>query len=202
MAAQFEMKRTSCDSWSSSLDNECQSWCYEAVDKRPSIFNTRINSRTGLTDITRTRQSKTPAVILASCSIRGSRNGVVVLSVKPNSPAQEAGLQRGDVILALNGRDVRAFADAISVIRSMRPGDELQIAIDRGRNQQQLAAVLGAQPDVRTATRQTDIDVDPQIAPAGVDVDVNRRDNSGRLLDRDRNNDGIETGGLLPRERN
>ena len=60
------------------------------------------------------------------------RNAVVVLSVKPNSPAQEAGLQRGDVILALNGRDVRAFADAISVIRSMRPGDELQIAIDRG----------------------------------------------------------------------
>jgi membrane-associated protease RseP (regulator of RpoE activity) len=137
-----------------------------------------------------------------------ARDAAVVLRVNPGSPAEEAGLQAGDLMLALNGQEVRSYPQAISVIRSMQPGQELEIIVDRARSEQQIVAVLDAQPAVRTATRPSDdVIIDRQTVPAGVDVEINRENSNRatgnrRLLDRSRSEDGFGNRRLLPGRRN
>jgi membrane-associated protease RseP (regulator of RpoE activity) len=130
------------------------------------------------------------------------RDAAVVLSVNAGSPAESAGLQAGDTILAMNGQEVRSYPEVISMIRRMRPGQEVDIVLARGQSEMQVFAVLDAQANVRTATRPGHVHVYEPV-PAdqriGVDVDVNQGRDSTRLLDRDRNNDGIRDGRLLPR---
>ena len=110
------------------------------------------------------------------------RDAVIVRSVAPGSPAEEAGLQRGDMIVALNGEQVMAYPDAISVIRSMQPGERLDILLKRGRSERQTEAVLAGQPrgPVRTATRDSEIygeqrQVAPVLQPEGPRIIIDRR---------------------------
>ncbi len=131
-------------------------------------------------------------------------DAAMVLSVNPGSPAETAGMRQGDMILAMNGQEIRSYPEVISMIRAMRPGQEVDIVIRRGQSDTQVFAVLGAQANVRTATRPSDVHVEhhtvPADQPAGVQIELNRRGNSnGRILDRDRNRDGNPDRPLLPR---
>jgi carboxyl-terminal processing protease len=69
--------------------------------------------------------------------LRGATTGaggdVEVGSVQPGSPAQVAGLQTGDVLLAVNGRDVTA-ADVAAVAGLLRGAEDstVEVAVRRG----------------------------------------------------------------------
>jgi S1-C subfamily serine protease len=139
-----------------------------------------------------------------------ARDAAVVLSVNPGSPAQEAGIQSGDIIVALNGQEMRSYMDVIAAVREMRPGEELQLIVERARAEREMLAVLDAKPNVRTAGRP-DVRVEREttiVQPrTGVDApyddryrDDDRYREDDRLLDRDRNYDGNRR--LLPRLRN
>ena len=134
------------------------------------------------------------------------RDAAVVQSVNPGSPAQEAGLQSGDILLALNGQEIRSYTDAISMIRGMRPGDELEIIVERARGERQIVAMLDAAPNVRTAGRQ-DVQIERRTQSDG-DYryeDGRYEDNryqDDRLRDRDRNYDDSRDRTRLPRLRN
>lgn len=70
------------------------------------------------------------------------RNGAVISAVVPGSPAEEAGLQSGDEIVAINGRQVESPREVIRIVESMQPGDRIDIEFAR-RMEQQTQAVLG-----------------------------------------------------------
>ncbi len=53
-----------------------------------------------------------------------ARDGVVVTEVEPGSPAEEANLRAGDLILGLNQEPVRSVADFNRLTRSLK-GDVL-----------------------------------------------------------------------------
>jgi hypothetical protein len=133
------------------------------------------------------------------------RDAVVVRSVNPGSPAQEAGIQSGDIIVAMNGQEVRSYPEAIAMVRQMRPGDELPIVIERARGENEVVAILDQRPNVRTAARPESQQYGRQgivtDESAQVEVQVEDRDQNGGLLNRNRNSDGSRRG-LLPRSRN
>jgi regulator of sigma E protease len=54
--------------------------------------------------------------------------------VLQGSPAMAAGLQKGDKILAINGRPVNAWGDMVSAIQGSG-GQPLQVTLERGRRQ-------------------------------------------------------------------
>src|SRR5438874_7771468 len=58
--------------------------------------------------------------------------GVVVTSVKPGSPAEEAGLQRGDVITQVNRSPVRRVADYNREVGKTGKGKSLLLLVKRG----------------------------------------------------------------------
>ena len=64
----------------------------------------------------------------------GPDRGVVVASVRPGSPAQEATIQKGDIILEVNRQPVKSVEDMKA--RIAKPGDNGRtlLLIQRGRN--------------------------------------------------------------------
>ncbi|MBC7164420.1 MAG: DegQ family serine endoprotease [Roseovarius sp.] len=54
--------------------------------------------------------------------------GAVIISVEPGTPADDAGLAAGDVVVAVNGETVEGSADLRRKIGLRRPGDKVEIA--------------------------------------------------------------------------
>ena len=62
--------------------------------------------------------------------------GVVVLSVEPDSPAIEAGIERGDIVLRVGSTPIKALEDYGRVVRAAKAGEMLRMLISRdGKNQ-------------------------------------------------------------------
>ncbi len=69
--------------------------------------------------------------------------GAFVQSLVPDSAADEAGLEPGDVITAVNGQATPDSASVGAVIRELRPGDEVAITVVRAGEEQEITATLG-----------------------------------------------------------
>ena len=79
------------------------------------------------------------AVSLDSSS---SRAYVIVTAVSENSPAAEAGIQPGDIILSIDDQEVTSAASLKSYIRSCSVGDSVQLVLLRGNNTVTVTATL------------------------------------------------------------
>ncbi len=58
--------------------------------------------------------------------------GVVILRVRPGGTADKLGLERGDVVLALNDRPVSNRRDIRGVMSTVAPGDQAEVLTRRG----------------------------------------------------------------------
>ena len=72
--------------------------------------------------------------------------GAIVVSVEPNSAAQKAGLQSGDIILAYNGHDVVQGADLPPMVAMTKPGTSVPITIMRDGKEKTIDATIGTMP--------------------------------------------------------
>ena len=70
--------------------------------------------------------------------------GTRVEQVSPGGPAEAAGLQDGDIIVEFDGKAVADSTQLIVDIRSMKPGDEVSITVQRGGSNQDLTITLGS----------------------------------------------------------
>src|ERR671915_885911 len=59
------------------------------------------------------------------------RQGAVIVNVLPDTPAQKAGLQAGDVIVSVNGRPVRNASTLRNAIGLMQVGDRVSLEVVR-----------------------------------------------------------------------
>jgi serine protease DegQ len=73
-------------------------------------------------------------------------DGVVVLSVVDGGPAEEAGLQPGDVLVRLDEETLRSPEDLLGVLRQHDPGDEVTIEFLRGNESETTEATLADRP--------------------------------------------------------
>ncbi|GAA1904439.1 hypothetical protein GCM10009716_12930 [Streptomyces sodiiphilus] len=63
--------------------------------------------------------------------------------VVPGGPGDEAGIEDGDIITAVNGERVRSGEELIVRIRSHRPGEELRLTVERDGEPRTLTVTLG-----------------------------------------------------------
>ena len=59
-------------------------------------------------------------------------NGVLLGGVRPGSPAEKAGLKKGDTLLRIGSKEVRSVQDFVYVLRSARPGQKVKVVFKRG----------------------------------------------------------------------
>ena len=80
----------------------------------------------------------------------GVKDGVLVASVETDSPAGRAGLQAGDVITRMNGRDVTSAADVTRAVRDAQPGATFDVRVTRDKKDVDLKVTLPERDAART----------------------------------------------------
>ncbi|MFT4976540.1 MAG: serine protease Do [Myxococcota bacterium] len=95
--------------------------------------------------------------------------GAVVSAIYPNTPAADAGLEVGDRIVSLEGKDVDDSDALVRAIGRYRAGDALRLGIDRDGRSERLTVTLGERPterDLRSGSfRQSPPEAVPEVAP-------------------------------------
>jgi S1-C subfamily serine protease len=71
--------------------------------------------------------------------------GAVILSVNSGSPAAKAGLEQGDVIVALNGTPITSSEDLQKAVQNAKPGQTVTITYYVGDSKRTTTATLGSQ---------------------------------------------------------
>ena len=89
-------------------------------------------------------QDVTPA--MAKAFGEKDSQGIVVGDVSPNSPAKEAGIQRGDIILQINGKPVTDSNQLRMSISMMQPGTELKLKTLRNGTERDATVKLAEMP--------------------------------------------------------
>jgi S1-C subfamily serine protease len=69
--------------------------------------------------------------------------GIVILRVVPGGPAAEAGVVRGDILLAMDGERLDDLPDLQRVLEGREPGDDVELAVLHGDEERALEATLG-----------------------------------------------------------
>jgi serine protease Do len=102
-----------------------------------------------------TIQEVTPAIAKA-IGLNGPE-GALVSDVSPNSPAQRAGLQSGDVILSMNGTPVAESNQLRMNVSMMNPGQTVHLKVFRNGQTSEITAQVGELPGkkVERASRET-----------------------------------------------
>ena len=115
--------------------------------------------------------------------------GALVGAVEPKSPADKAGIKPGDIILAVDGRQIESSNDLPRVIGESRPGTAVNLKVWRGSEARELRASLGEIPAEKVAAA----DDDAKAKPGTLGLVV-------RALSRDERKQIEADGGLLVEE--
>jgi serine protease Do len=77
--------------------------------------------------------------------VRGARNvdNALLDSVYPGSPAEQAGLKGGDVIVEFDGKPVKNFSDLADAVENTEPGDQVSLKVQRGEETVELKMTIG-----------------------------------------------------------
>ncbi len=83
-------------------------------------------------------------------------NGVLILDIAPDSPAEEVGLQAGDVIVAMDGREIQYIAQLFDRLLDYYPGDTTVVTFYRDGDRREVEVDLGERPE------EWEVEFDPE----------------------------------------
>jgi len=75
--------------------------------------------------------------------VYGFKNGVLVQEVQPAGPADKAGLKPGDIIVSIDGRNIKDGNDLVDEIASRRPGSTIRLGYLRDGKQADTTVTIG-----------------------------------------------------------
>jgi serine protease Do len=99
-------------------------------------------------------------------------SGALVDEAKPDTPAAKAGVQAGDVITAVNGKEVKDSRSLAREISTMAPGTSVKLDILRKGEQKTINVTLAAMPNQpeKQANASDDNGVMPGVPHLGLSV--------------------------------
>jgi serine protease Do len=79
---------------------------------------------------------------LGVASRKAETGGATILEVTPASPAEKAGLKKGDVIIKVNDEKIESPGNLSETVHQYKPGEKVKITFKRGGKEQSVSAVL------------------------------------------------------------
>ena len=89
----------------------------------------------------------------------GTMEGIYVAKVIEESAAEEAGLKEGDVITAIDGKEVNKMADLQECLAKKRPGDKVSISYLRNKKKATKTVTLKNDQGNTQVVKKADLDV-------------------------------------------
>ncbi|MEO0479753.1 MAG: ChaN family lipoprotein [Planctomycetota bacterium] len=71
-------------------------------------------------------------------------SGAMIDDVRPDGPAERAGLQGGDVIVEMEGNPIGEFQDYNDLLNELSPGDKVQVRVKRGNELLDFEVTVGS----------------------------------------------------------
>lgn len=76
--------------------------------------------------------------------------GIYVAQVLVNTPAAKAGIQKGDIIISIEGKDVKTMEELNEIKNSKKIGDEITLKINRAGKEMEIKVTLAADDNLST----------------------------------------------------
>jgi len=73
-------------------------------------------------------------------------SGILVASLVPGGPAVKAGIQQGDIIVTIDDEQMREATDLMGAIRNKKPGEQVQVTVDRNGETLSIEVTLEERP--------------------------------------------------------
>jgi serine protease Do len=101
-----------------------------------------------------------------------STQGAVITDVTKGSPAEEAGLKPGDVIVKFDGKAIRTAEETLSRIRGKKAGEVAELTVLRKGQTLEAAVKAIAKSDTNTLTLRSDIAASGQAIAEALGISV------------------------------
>ena len=89
----------------------------------------------------------------------GTMEGIYVAKVTEESAAEEAGLKEGDVIIAIDGKEMNKMADMQEYLAKKRPGDKVTVTYLRDKKKATKSLTLKNEQGNTQVVKKADLDV-------------------------------------------
>jgi serine protease Do len=128
-------------------------------------------------------------------------HGVLVADVTAGGPAKKAGILRGDVILSVDGREVRSTGELRNVVAANASGKTVTVSVMRNKQQQDIEVELGSvadnKEDPRAKSRGDSDEPDAKVSGKGLLGGLGVAEISRQARQRFEIPDKIESGALV-----
>ena len=114
--------------------------------------------------------------------------GVIVDDVIPGSPAAEAQMQKGDIILRFDGHEVRNFPELRTLVSQAQVNKKIELEVQRSGKPLKLTTALKEQPENYQTSRVVPGPNQPQVTPPPNEEQPDENDSLG----------SVEVGELTP----
>ena len=80
----------------------------------------------------------------------GDIKGVLITEIIRNSPAEKAGVRRGDILIAIDDRPIESWSAMLETVASQPPGKAVLVKLMRDGEAMNLQLIIGKRPKPRT----------------------------------------------------
>jgi serine protease Do len=98
--------------------------------------------------------------------------GVYVDSLMENSAALKAGIEKGDVIVAINDRPVRSAAELQGEIAQFRPGDKVRVKVNRKGKEKSIEVALSSRDGEQRIVKREAAEIGKTLGAEFEDLDA------------------------------
>lgn len=91
-------------------------------------------------------QTTAPATYLGIQGQNAEEEGAKITEVSKDSPADKAGLKTGDIIIALDGKELIGYQSLVIRLRDKKVGDKIKLKYKRGSETKEVEVTLVARP--------------------------------------------------------